>query len=462
MRLGRASLLSAASTALVLACSSASIEGTGLSTDDLDPTALSAQQGNPSGEQCTEGSAAALPAADPSSLPAGCCAEQPQKARCVPKAIVPANFQKQLDGCDNGGGVCVPDAQIKSGGAAPKKCKAALNLDGVCLSVCVPALGKHPQRKLLEDATKDQCDPGELCAPCVDPLKGNAPTGACDIGKASTCTPSGGDRGGSSGGAPPTAGKCPHEGPPVIDGSSFPSCSESGGMRCVPSTLIPPALAPQLEPCDGGNGLCAPKKSIEAAGNYVPKTCKAVAGAEGRCQNASLKAIKAQADKLTRDACDADELCAPCFDPTSGTDTQACRTASCDAPKEPPVQFKNCCATQNQPQGKCVPKTLVPASQAPRLRRGAEETECGEAELCAPNVSVVAGAPKPPACNVPEGGLLITLPAYTGVCLSKCVVKTDGLMESIGIRQGNCPRNFDCFPCRDPRTGQPTGAPGCG
>ena len=45
-------------------------------------------------------------------------------------------------------------------------------------------------------------------------------------------------------------------------------------------------LAKQLKTCS--TGVCAPRKSIAALGNYVPKTCVSIASSEGRCSNIGI------------------------------------------------------------------------------------------------------------------------------------------------------------------------------
>ena len=48
----------------------------------------------------------------------------------------------------------------------------------------------------------------------------------------------------------------------------------------------------------------------------------------------AIKDIAAKKGLLPQSTCEANELCAPCFSPTDGSDTGACSSVSCDAPKE--------------------------------------------------------------------------------------------------------------------------------
>ncbi|MDF2692214.1 MAG: Tryptophan synthase alpha chain [Labilithrix sp.] len=385
---------------------------------------------------------AALTPEDPAKFPK-CACETGGQARCVPKEKVPGNVASQLDSCTEGSaGVCVPDPLVKSGGAAPPTCQSAFG-EGRCMSLCVPEVAKNG--KLLNRGEGDICAEDERCVPCKNPLKGGESTGVCEIGKppAAECqsTPSKS----SPGGGAPVA--CPYSGPPLVDVTTFPSCGD--GARCVPSTLVPPASASLLKTC--ATGLCAPEKSIAAGGQYLPKTCKSVANAEGRCLNVNIPEVDKQKASLPQDVCDPNERCTPCFSPLDGKETGACKSVSCDAPKQPATKFKDCCIDDGVARGKCVPKAMVPASQQNKLDD--EDENCQEgAELCAPNENLDPSFKAPPctADNFFQG-------QYSGVCISDCVKLS--FIENLGTSRGNCQNGFTCAPCE--RNGQPTGAPGC-
>src|SRR5687767_3199359 len=62
---------------------------------------------------------------DPSTLEA-CCEASPGRAHCVPTEVVPADFQEALAPCA-GGGMCIPDEIIESGGLfTPRSCAATV------------------------------------------------------------------------------------------------------------------------------------------------------------------------------------------------------------------------------------------------------------------------------------------------------------------------------------------------
>lgn len=394
--------------------------------------------------QCTPGGAPVTPL-DPATLPpcgAAVCADSPN-AHCVPGDKLPANVAGQLAKCSDGASYCVPDSFIRSGGAPPPTCKSLNDADGVCLSVCVPQVAQY--ESLLPQAS---CAADERCAPCINPLT-NMPSGACDIGKTSTCD----DGGSSTGGTPPTPAPamCPYMGPPLLDVSTLPSCGD--GAHCVSSSLVPAAMASQLAPCAApDSGLCAPDVFIQAGGNYIPKTCASLDGAEGRCLNVVIPQVKAQAAQLTQDSCQAYEKCVPCYSPIDGQETGAC-SLSCDpGPQKPKVLFQDCCTENQVPQGKCVPKTVIPMS----LQANLDTDVCTNqgSDLCVPTENLDPNF-KPKACT----GQGIIGGQYSGVCLSKCL--EFGFFQQLGISQGTCDDLHDCVPCTNPLTGQPTGAPGC-
>src|SRR6185295_4602839 len=116
-----------------------------------------------------------------------------------------------------------------------------------------------------------------------------------------------------------------------------------GGIgSCVPRTLVPPDQIDQLgrDSCTTSDSLCAPDEL--SSGTSRPTTCSSIAGAEGRCLPACLPDIAAQADRLPRDVCPTNHLCAPCYDPITGADSGACRLAG-DMPVDPPYVFPDCC-----------------------------------------------------------------------------------------------------------------------
>jgi len=423
-------------TSLVLACQVAEIGG---EVGEASPT----MPPRTTGAVCA-GAGERLSAQDPATLPKCACAKG-GAARCVPKGKVPGALGEQLEACEAGGaGVCVPDSLVKSGGAAPKTCTSPFG-EGRCMSLCVPEIAKNAA--VLGRGEGDVCAEDERCTPCNNPLKNNEPTGVCDIGKAppAECAePAPAPEKGATGGG---AVACPYEGPPLVDVTKFASCGERA--RCVPSNLVPAQAASMLDACP--TGLCAPEKSIAAGGQYLPKTCATVGGGEGRCINVAVPAVKAQKDLLPRDTCDAEERCAPCFDPTSGKETGACSTVSCDKPKSAATSFKDCCKlSDGKSHGKCVPKSLVPPAALEKL--GDDDGTCDEGkEVCAPAENLDP-AYKPPTCS----GSSFLLGKYTGVCVSNCV---EFGIEGIALVRGSCSAVQTCAPCV--RDGKPTGAPGC-
>jgi hypothetical protein len=120
---------------------------------------------------------------------------------------------------------------------------------------------------------------------------------------------------------------------------------------------------------------------------------------------------------------------------------------------KPKVVFADCCKMNNVQYGRCVPKTIIPMS----LQANLDKDTCANtaADLCVPSENLDAANFKPPACT----GQGLIGGAYTGVCLSKCL--HFGFIQQLGISEGSCDNLHVCAPCKNPLTGQPTGAPGC-
>jgi hypothetical protein len=207
-------------------------------------------------------------------------------------------------------------------------------------------------------------------------------------------------------------------------------------MLCVDAALVG-GQASKLKKCT--KGVCAPKQAVERGGNYVPPTCRSTANAEGRCMNIAIPMIGAQKDLLPQEKCDADERCAPCFDPRDATDTGACHSASCDAPKEAPKAFTQCCGGR----ARCVPPSAVPASAQSML---AADTCSGDTPLCAPVELVQLPNVTPKSCTAAFG-------LVTGICVSVCAISIPGA----SLVQGDCAAGDMCAPCEQ----LPAGTAGC-
>jgi hypothetical protein len=252
---------------------------------------------------------------------------------------------------------------------------------------------------------------------------------------------------------------CPYSGPPIYDPDSFAACSPScAGAHCVPSEIVPSGIQSLLASCT--DGVCAPDPIIAAAGQFVPDTCRSIAGVEGRCLSTCMPAVAARAATLPQDECAADERCMPCFDPTASdpnAPTGACSLA-CDEPAEPPVvlscpwtgpnvynpsTFAACSPSCGGAH--CLPTELVPSGSQSLL------ATC-PGGFCVPDPIIATSGNFDPVDCVAFAGT--TIP---GRCLSSCLpaVAAQSLFETPAICAGN-----KCVPCADPFTGADTGA--CG
>jgi hypothetical protein len=98
---------------------------------------------------------------------------------CVPPELVP-DAQKALLGKDTCAGateLCAPEKFANDSTFKPKSCYSfnPQHREGRCMAACIPQVQARSKQLLQEN-----CDMGELCAPCYDPVKGGA-TGACTV-----------------------------------------------------------------------------------------------------------------------------------------------------------------------------------------------------------------------------------------------------------------------------------------
>jgi hypothetical protein len=389
---------------------------------------LGANNGDDLAEPLCEGPLG--PPRDPASLPA-CCPDY-GGAHCLGGDVVPAELHDFLGPCD-GGGYCVPDPFIETGGVfEPQRCASLEDAEGVCLSGCIPQVDEY-----FGILPQDVCGDSERCVPCINPFDGTE-TGACDI--AYSCE--GGQGGGDD---PPAEAQCPHEGPPLIDPATLPACAP--GAHCLASGLVPTEMADRLADCPDGQSKCVPDEFIETAGNYVPPTCDSVAGAEGRCLSTALPEVAEQAELLPQSTCEANHLCVPCFSPLDSTETGACRLSCDPGPSEGPTQLPACCDGRG---------TCVPASAAGENADQLGEDECPEDEglLCAPNVFLEEGGFTPPSCETGLIQVIFGEEFAEGACLPECLPAVDNFL----IGQDGCDEGFKCAPCLNPLTGEPSGA----
>jgi hypothetical protein len=373
-------------------------------------------------EACSAGASTPMAGTDPAGLKE-CTGTKGTKGRCVPGSALGA-FKGTFEAADCGGDAeCLPEDLVKNGSSVElKKCNAVLDNEGRCFwPLAKDIVGNYD---LLKGATKDQCPADMVCAPCTNPLT-HEDTHVCSLGSGGSAScAAGATSGAAKPGAAGGGGTCPQI-DPILDTSSFTAEDCGSGMLCVDASLVPPDEAKMLKSC--AKGKCAPKKSVERGGNYVPKTCRSLGNSEGRCLNVAIPDVAAQLSLLPPSTvCDKDEACAPCFDPRTGADSGACHSAPCDAPKEPKKVFAKCCGGR----GQCVP-TSSAGSSADMLSK---DSCSGDTPLCAPNE--LSGAVTPTKCTSAFGLL-------EGICVSKCTI--DSVLA--GFVQGSCPDTDMCAPC---------------
>jgi hypothetical protein len=198
--------------------------------------------------------------------PASCCGGA---GTCVPSDFMPDELASQLDGeaCGSEALVCAPNSLLFEPDAMPVSCRAPGDLEGRCLSTCLPSVAAQADR-----LDQRGCDRDERCVPCFDPLTG-ADTEACRVSgdapaeKARTYQ--------SCCGAPGEAlGTCvPLEllSSTQIDALPVESCREPG-TRCVPSSLLDGSQGP--EACDARDLLGASSQGACMAQCFLPLTAR--------------------------------------------------------------------------------------------------------------------------------------------------------------------------------------------
>lgn len=101
------------------------------------------------------------------------------RGKCVPAELVPPELAMSVpqDTCPTGFG-CAPTEKARDQSYKFPPCQAALAGLLPAPGACVPAYIVPPDQAGL--ITQGPCAPGELCAPCENPLMGNMSTGACE------------------------------------------------------------------------------------------------------------------------------------------------------------------------------------------------------------------------------------------------------------------------------------------
>lgn len=195
------------------------------------------------------------------------CRSGESKGHCYAAQKVPTIGE--LEKCDDGKEVCVPDAILTAAGKKRlRTCNSVINTPGACVSLVIKDLAKNAAQ-----LTKDVCEDGERCIPCVNPLDKTDTPFCADIGvHEADCE--GGDGAKpklqacclTSTGAP--AGVCmERDGVPEEQRDSVIQDLCAPGKACVPKALV------DGEPvrCDVGGGVlggvCVDKCFMGAAGN---------------------------------------------------------------------------------------------------------------------------------------------------------------------------------------------------
>jgi hypothetical protein len=225
---------------------------------------------------------------------------------CFEKARAP--LADNLVACATPADVCVPDEVLMAGGGKLKSCTSIVGAGACITSALIPDLEKN--KAYLK---QDVCSTGQLCAPCTDPTKGNAPTPFCKpIGgyktkdKELNCSVGGSSLPKPPAPPPPPAALC---------------CTSKAGKSngtCLAETAIPEKNRKDAkqDTCSSGE-KCVPTAFLEGK----PVACKpGLLGGKGVCLDKCFNdMLKMASIVVGRDVCGDTEACIPCSFAPQGT-----------------------------------------------------------------------------------------------------------------------------------------------
>lgn len=219
--------------------------------------------------------------------------------------------------------------------------------------------------------------------------------------------------------------------------SSFDSCPDCMGAHCLPQSVVPEKNRGNLASCDEGT-LCVPDRIARGGPEFIPKECRSLLDAEGRCLSTCVPQVASQQESLPQASCAEDQRCAPCFNPVTGERTGACNVG-CDVPKESKKVFDECCpgSQTGEMHGRCVPTDAVPESERGMLM----QQGCDSGELCTPT-PIARDQANGHFMRCSASGAFVSGP---GGCVPHCFVP-DG--QEGFLSQNDCPDgDFLCAPC---------------
>jgi hypothetical protein len=255
--------------------------------------------------------------------------------------------------------------------------------------------------------------------------------------------------------------------PATAPAGSVNACTMMGctAAHCVPDASVPAGTDKTLLAKCPDQSYCIPDDYIATTGKFLPKTCKSLEGAEGRCISKCIPQVNVQLTTLPKDVCADTELCAPCFNPIDGSDTHACNEGCDTGPvNKTPVKFDTC----GGGLGVCVPPSLVKdPTQLAALKAvddptGAPGKGCtkkdaaGDSYLCAPTLKAKDQSAPFPVCTPTTIGALLALKnmaGQAGGCVPNYIVPSGS--QSL-VAQDTCATGEKCAPCTNPLS-TPTG-----
>ncbi|MET0387529.1 MAG: hypothetical protein ABW321_16280, partial [Polyangiales bacterium] len=203
-----------------------------------------------------------------------CCGDG---GRCIPNSSVDPGDRGRLGRSDcetPADALCVPAGWLGATRPKPTSCRAPGNIEGRCLSACLPEVEER-----ANNLAQTTCPDDELCVPCFDPLNTNA-TGACT-----------------------TEGDSPREAP-----KRYTTCCGGTGT-CVPGEILDGTGALNNDTCADPEAYCIPTASANG-GDPGFRACDGTLG-RGACVPECF-IDSGRRGWLNQSSCREDQLCAPC------------------------------------------------------------------------------------------------------------------------------------------------------
>jgi hypothetical protein len=228
---------------------------------------------------------------------------------------------------------------------------------------------------------------------------------------------------------------------------------EAAAGRCVRrQTLEARFSAEELallgsDRCSGVDALCVPSAWL-SEDSAKTRLCYASGSFEGRCVPSCLPMAAERGAMLEQSECAGGEVCLHCYDPRDASATGVC-TLGDDLPREPAIEFKECCQSGDSALGRCVAREALQSTLSieEQSRLGADSCTTPD-RLCVPQDWLSDRGPSAAACRTSMG--------VEGRCLPGCLPEVT--RHARDYTRQSCATGELCVPCYGVLDGAPTGA----